>query len=288
MSTRTGRATPLSLLLALWLLAACTGAASAPAPAPTPMPAPTATAEWDRPGWTLRWQDEFSGPAIDRANWTFDIGDGTLYGIPGWGNDERQFYTERPENARIEDGVLVIEAREERIIRGDYTSARLKTEGLQELQFGRIEARIQIPRGQGLWPAFWMLGTEGDRWPGIGEIDIMENIGREPHQIHGTVHGPGYSGGNGVGGSLIKPAAPFADDYHIYAIEWEPDAIRWYVDDRLFSTVTPEDVPGDWVFDDHPFYLILNVAVGGHWPGDPDETTPFPQQMRVDYVRVYQ
>ena len=236
--------------------------------------------------WLLVWSDEFDGDSINAENWTYDIG-GT-----GWGNAELQYYTDRPENARLEDGELVIEARweEERIQGREYTSARLKTEGLQTWTYGRIEARMQIPTGQGIWPAFWMLGEDITTvsWPGCGEIDIMENIGSEPKIVHGTVHGPGYSGANGVGNSYPHPeGAAFADDFHVYAVEWEPEEIRWYVDDEHYGTVTVDDVPGEWVYD-HPFFIILNVAVGGFWPGYPDETTVFPQQLRIDYVRVYE
>ena len=256
---------------------------SLPSPTPTATSIPaTPTPEWVRDGWELVWQDEFDGPEVSRDNWTFELGRGS----GGWGNNELQWYTERPENVRIEDGILIIEAREEEFVRSDYTSARMKTEGLQAWQFGRVEARIQIPAGQGIWPAFWMLGTEGGNWPNIGEIDIMENIGREPNMVHGTVHGPGYSGADGVG-SPYTQTTPFSDDFHIYAVEWEPETIRWYVDEQLTFVITPDDVPGEWVYD-HPFFIIMNVAVGGNWPGYPDETTTFPQQMRVDYVRVYQ
>jgi beta-glucanase (GH16 family) len=234
-------------------------------------------------GWELVWQDEFDGPEINRDDWTFDIGGN------GWGNSEAQTYTERPENARIEDGHLVIEARKERFVNQDHTSARLKTQDLHSWQYGRVEALIQIPEGQGIWPAFWMLGDSisSVSWPTSGEIDIMENIGREPKMIHGTVHGPGYSGANGVGGSWYLGDAPYSADFHEFAIEWEPEVIRWYMDDNLYFTLTPDDVPGDWVYD-QPFFILLNVAVGGEWPGYPDETTVFPQQMLIDYVRVYQ
>jgi len=229
------------------------------------------------------WHDDFDGPALDATKWVRETGGG------GWGNNELEFYTDRPENARVENGYLVIEARREQFGNREYTSARVKTQGLGAWKYGRFEARIQIPRGQGLWPAFWTLGddigTAG--WPTCGEIDIMENIGREPHRVHGTVHGPGYSGAQGVSSAYDLSAAAFADDFHLYAIEWDADAIRWYVDDALYKTVTPKDLPGRWVYD-HPFFIILNVAVGGGWPGNPDATTVFPQTMRVDYVRVYQ
>jgi beta-glucanase (GH16 family) len=229
------------------------------------------------------WHDEFDGPALDTTKWVRETGG------DGWGNAELQFYTHDRENARLESGHLVVTARREQGGGREYTSARLKTEGLGSWQYARVEARIQIPRGQGVWPAFWMLGDNCARvgWPDCGEIDIMENIGKQPKVVHGTVHGPGYSGAQGVSTPFELSTGAFADAFHIYAIEWEAEAIRWYVDDTPYKTVTPRDLPGRWVYD-HPFFIILNVAVGGHWPGSPDETTVFPQTMRVDYVRVYE
>jgi hypothetical protein len=166
------------------------------------------------------WHDEFEtaiGP-----DWSFDIGTGTA----GWGNNERQFYTARPENARVEHGALVIEARREQYSSSEYTSARLKTEGRAAFTYGRIEARIQIPRGEGLWPAFWALGDDMRvvGWPRCGEIDVMENIGREPGRVHATVHGPGYSGNSGVGGFFDLPSGAFADGFHLFAVEWDASA----------------------------------------------------------------
>jgi beta-glucanase (GH16 family) len=233
------------------------------------------------PHGSLVWHDEFDGAALDSTKWVHDTGGG------GWGNGELEFYTDRPENARVEHGYLVIEARRERHGDRQYTSARLKTQGLGAWRYGRVEARIALPRGQGLWPAFWMLGddcaTAG--WPACGEIDIMENIGKEPYRVHGTVHGPGYSGAHGVSSAYDCDSAT-AGGFHVYAIEWEAAAIRWYVDGTLYQTVTPADLPGRWGYD-HPFFILLDVAVGGYWPGNPDQTTLFPQTMRVDYVRVY-
>jgi len=242
---------------------------------PAPKPAPTL------PGWELVWSDEFDSPILDPDNWLVETGAG------GWGNNESQFYTDRPENLRIEDGLLVIEARQEDYRGSRYTSARIKTQYKRVFQYGRIEARMKLPTGKGIWPAFWMLGedlpTAG--WPRAGEIDIMENIG-QPHTIHGTVHGPGYSGGNSVGAPYTVSGNPLHEDFHTYAIEWAPGEIRWFLDDVLFNIVREADLPGPWVFD-HPFFLLLNLAVGGNWPGYPDETTRFPQQLLVDYVRVY-
>jgi beta-glucanase (GH16 family) len=250
---------------------------------PACAPQPTPAAEWDLEGWTLVWQDEFDGPEIDRTKWTFDIGG------HGWGNNEWQTYTERPENARIEDGMLVIEAREEQFVNRNYTSARMKTQGLHAWQYGRIEARMKLPYGQGIWPAFWMLGANIQQrpWPGSGEIDIMEYIGRDANRIYGTVHGPGYSGGGGIGNHINMPAGSVNENFHVYAIEWEENEIRWYVDDEQFFSLTSDAVRGEWVFN-QPFFILINLAVGGAWPGYPNESTVFPQFLLVDYVRVYQ
>ena len=244
--------------------------------------------------WTLVWSDEFNGPdgsAPDPSKWTYDLGG------KGFGNNELETYTSRPENVQQKGGNLVITARKESFTGSDgtprdYTSARIKTEGLFDRAYGRFEARIKIPRGQGIWPAFWMLGNDIAKvsWPDCGEIDIMENIGKEPSIVHGTIHGPGYSGEKGIGSPFSLPDdQKFADDFHVYAVEWEPKQIRFYVDDHLYATRTPADLPAGakWVYD-HPFFIILNLAVGGYWPGNPDKTTEFPQQMLVDYVRVYE
>ncbi|HEX2991078.1 MAG TPA: glycoside hydrolase family 16 protein [Anaerolineales bacterium] len=258
---------------------------STPAPTPSSTPEPSPTPVWERTGWEIVWHDEFDGTELSRENWTFDIGGN------GWGNQEWQAYTDRPENVRLENGMLVIEAREEpEFVRGrSYSSARIKTQGLHAWQYGRIEARIKLPYGQGIWPAFWMLGEDLNKkgWPAAGEIDIMEFIGREPDHIYATVHAPGYSGGDGVGSNITVAPDTLRNDFHVYAIEWEENEIRWYFDDRQYFKLTPEDVPDPWIFD-HPFFIILNLAVGGRWPGYPDDTTVFPQYLVVDYVRVYQ
>ncbi len=243
--------------------------------------------------WTLVWSDEFKGPkgsAVDASKWVSESGGG------GWGNNELEYYTTRLQNAYQQDGNLVIKAIREKYtgsdgVRRDYTSARLKTLGKFAQAYGRFEARIKIPRGQGIWPAFWMLGNDIGKpgWPTCGEIDIMENIGKEPAMVHGTIHGPGYSGEHGIGSPYSLPAGQkFADDFHVFAVEWEPETIRFYVDEHLYATRTPADLPKGtkWVYD-HPFFILLNVAVGGGWPGSPDASSVFPQEMLVDYVRVY-
>ena len=234
----------------------------------------------------LIWSDEFNGAPgspPDPTKWVYDLG------ASGWGNKELEDYTDNRGNAHLDGtGHLIIQALEK--TPGKYTSARLKTSGKFSFTYGRIEARIQIPYGQGIWPAFWMLGddetTKG--WPDCGEIDIMENIGKEPAVVHGTVHGPGYSGGKGIGKPYALNSGRFADDYHVYAVEWSPDRIEFLVDGHSYHTITPASLPtgAKWVYD-HPFFVILNVAVGGEWPGNPDKTTVFPQRMLVDYVRVY-
>lgn len=247
----------------------------------SPIIQPTPIADLD--GWNLIWHDEFDGQKINSQNWTYDLGAG------GWGNGESQFYTSRPENARIENGNLVIEARQEKYEDSYYTSARLKTQGLQTFQYGRIEARLKVPEGKGFWPAFWMLGASfnGSNWPVCGEIDIMEYIGKEPDLIFGTLHGPGYSGALGFS-KWNRQTYNIADDYHTYAIEWEADEIRWYYDGVQYHTVTRLDIgEREWVFT-QPFFIILNLAVGGQLPGPVGLDTVFPAQYLVDYVRVYQ
>ncbi len=280
---------PIAICLLLALSTGCTSPVPA-APQATPIP--------DLPGWKLAWHDEFdgqTGAAPDAAKWDYDTGG------EGWGNGELEYYTRETTNAAMDGkGALVIQALKLsqpgagglKCWYGpcQYTSARLLTRGKYEFTYGRAEARLKIPAGQGLWPGFWMLGSDigTTPWPACGEIDILENIGREPSIAHGTVHGPGYSGAGGIGGPFTLSSGKLADDFHVYAVEWEPKEIRWYLDGKQFFSVTPEKVNGKWVFD-HPFFLILNVAVGGQWPGAPDDaTTVFPQTMQVDYVRVYQ
>jgi beta-glucanase (GH16 family) len=279
-----------NFLLAAVLLAASTFAM----PAEREATAKDTRTRTGAPEWTLVWSDEFNGAdgsRPDPAKWKFDMGGN------GWGNRELEYYTERPENSIVRGGNLVIQARKENFggagheARG-YTSARIKTQGLFEQAYGRFEARAKIPRGQGMWPAFWVLGNDIGKvgWPACGEIDIMENIGKEAASIHGSMHGPGYSGKHGLTSEYKLPegGGHFFDDFHIFAIEWEPGVVRFYVDRELYATFTPAQIPAGkkWVFD-HPFFIILNLAVGGDWPGAPDSSTSFPQAMLVDYVRVY-
>ena len=241
----------------------------------------------------LVWSDEFNGAAgsaVDQSKWRFDIGGS------GWGNNEQEYYTNSTRNAAMDGaGNLAITARRENPSNYQchygtcqYTSARLLTAATFTRAYGRFEARMKLPRGQGIWPAFWMLGNDigSVGWPNSGELDIMENIGREPSTVHGTIHGPGYSGSAGIG-APYSIAGAFADAFHTFAVDWSPNLIIWYVDGVEYQRRTPASLNGNrWVFD-HPFFMIMNVAVGGYWPGYPDGTSTFPQTMSVDYVRVY-
>ena len=230
--------------------------------------------------------EEFNVDGAPNASlWTNEIGTG----IDGWGNNELQYYTARPENIIVEDGMLKITALDESYMGSPYSSARIITKGKFEQKYGRIEARIKLPYGKGFWPAFWMLGANIDTesWPQCGEIDIMEYLGSKPTSVFGSVHGPGYSGGESISKTYTLSNDRFDNDFHVFGIEWDENYINYYVDDVLYNQITPETVPGEWVFN-QSFYLILNMAVGGRFPGSPNSATVFPQTMLVDYVRVYQ
>jgi beta-glucanase (GH16 family) len=233
--------------------------------------------------------EDFDGPAMtspDPSVWSFDVGGG------GWGNNQLEFNTPRVENARLDgSGNLEIVARRESFGRNNFTSARMLTNNKLEVQYGRIEARIKLPSGKGVWPAFWMLGAgfPEEVWPGVGEIDVMEFCGDEPRVVHGSLHGPGYSAGEALTsryfGAVNEPG--FNEGFNRYSIEWDPTRISWYVNDDLYQTITAGQVQsrGEWVFGG-PFFLILNTAIGGTFCGNPDASTPFPQTMAVDYIRV--
>jgi len=244
-----------------------------------------------KPNWILTFSQEFDGPAgqaPDPKVWARDLGGG------GFGNNERQSYTDGNANAFLDGkGNLIIEARKEKTkgkdgIERDYSSARLKTQGRFTQRYGRFEARIKMPHGKGIWPAFWMMGESIDKvgWPACGEIDVMEFLGHQTKITYATLHGPGYSGTQGKQGRKVC-ATPLTDDFHVYGIEWDPTGIKWTLDGEVFHRVVPENVGAAvWPFD-QPFFMILNLAVGGHWPGYPDESTTFPQRLVVDWVRVY-
>ena len=247
------------------------------------------------PPGPLVWSDEFTGPADSAPNpskWVRETG-GT-----GWGNRELQYYTDNNANSMLDgDGNLVITATKENPSGYgcwyglcEYTSAKLSTAGTFAHTYGRFEARIKLPRGQGLWPAFWMLGDNNGSvgWPESGEIDVMENVGSEPDRVQGALHGPGYSAGNRLFGHYSLPGGrAFADDFHTFAVDWRPGSVAFSVDGSQYACYTRADTHGHrWVYD-RPFFLLLNVAVGGDAPGVPDKSTSFPQRMIVDYLRVY-
>ncbi len=253
------------------------------APAAVSAQAPSKAA--DQNAWVLSWSDEFSGAANtspDSSKWTVrDIGNPS--------NSELEYYTTRTSNVALDgSGHLVITGRKENYGGRQYTSGRLDSQGKFDTTYGRFETSMKMSYGQGIWPAFWMLGSTGGNWPNNGEIDIMENIGKasEQNKVYGTIHGPGYSGAGGLQSSYTGPR--FADGYHTFAVEWEPNVIRWYVDGILYGTKTPSSLPAGttWVYN-HNFFILLNLAIGGSWPGNPDGSTVFPQTLSFDYVRVY-
>jgi beta-glucanase (GH16 family) len=239
-------------------------------------------------GWELVWSDEFDGAAGSGPadHWVPDVGG------DGWGNDQLEYNTDRTDNAFLDgSGNLVIRAQPEEYEGNAYTSARLTTKGTVTVGRSRVEARIKVPEGQGIWPAFWLLGADIDDvgWPTCGEIDILETKGDDTQTVITTVHGPGYSGGEGVGTSTVLADTSASDDFHVYAVDIDDGHLVWWVDDRRVHTVRIGDLPGGtaWAFD-NDFFIILNVAVGGNFLDPPDDSTPFPADLVVDYVRVYE
>ncbi len=275
---RTGARALFALLLpALGGFARCGGATT-----------PVSSTSTDAGGEELVFQDEFDGPAgqlPDAAKWSFDVGGS------GWGNQQLEYDSDRAENASLDGaGHLAITAIAESYQGHSYTSARIKTLGLFAHEHGRFEARIKMPTGQGLWPAFWMLGSDFGQvgWPACGEIDVMEYKGQEPSIIHGSLHGPGYSGGAAKTQSYaLAGGARFDEDWHVFSIEWSSGRIAFLVDGATYQTVTSDQVPsGEWVFE-QPFFIILDLAVGGDYVGSPNSSTRFPQTLLVDYVHVW-
>ena len=236
-------------------------------------------------GYKLAWADEFSGETLDLSSWGFDVGNGSS----GWGNNEWQYYTSGNANCTVANGKLTITARKESQGGYNYTSARIKTQGKREFQFGRIDIRARLPKGQGIWPALWMLGANFSTvgWPVCGELDIMELIGHQPNRVHGTAHFGAAPPSTQRTASYGLSSGNFSDAYHVFTLKWENNLVEWYVDDVKFHTLTPANTGGIYPFN-QKFFFIFNVAVGGNWPGYPDATTVFPQTMEVDYVRVFQ
>lgn len=243
--------------------------------------------------WQLVWSDEFDGDALDMNKWSYQLGDGSADGLTGWGNNEAEYYQEG--NAVVKDGFLSLIAKEEKVKGYKYTSARLRTKGKGDWTYCRVEIRAKMPIGQGLWPALWMYPSESvyGGWAASGEIDMVEYLGHEPNKVHGTLHfGGKWPQNQHKGKSYTLKSGDFHSDFHLFAFEWEEGEMRWTVDGTLYQT----QGKGDWWSSggdfpapfDQDFYLIMNLAVGGNWPGYPDATTQFPQELVIDYVRVYQ
>jgi len=235
----------------------------------------------------LIWNDEFDGTSLDLNKWDFDIGTGSN----GWGNNELQYYTSNSQNVKVEDGVLKITALNQSFAGSNYTSSRIVSRGNFAFSSGKVKARIKLPEGQGIWPAFWMLPEDFEFgiWPASGEIDILEILGQEPNKVHGTVHYGRYSPNNQMTGATYQIGSPnFTEDFHLFEFEWKEDELSWFVDGFKYNTIKKSDISNDfWPFD-RDFHFLLNVAVGGNFPGSPNASTPFPAQMEVDYVRVFQ
>lgn len=250
-----------------------------------------ANAGYDAPtsyaGYSLAWADEFNGNSIDQSAWSFQNGDGCP-NLCGWGNNELEYY--RPENLFFQDGKMVIEAKKENFGGKSYTSSKILTEGKKTFKFGRIDIRAKLPRGKGIWPALWLLPQSSvfGGWPRSGEIDLMEYLGHETNKVYGTLHfGPG-PGSAQVNKSHTLPSGTFADEFHVFSIEWKQDQIKWLVDGTVFGTANKTDFGSNNYPFNEQFFLIFNLAVGGNWPGAPDANTTFPQYFIIDYVRVYQ
>ena len=277
-----------SLTLALGLgLAACTEKKATPVPAPTPVAAEVNAEPRDYAQYTeMVWNDEFTSSAIDPAKWGYDTGGG------GWGNNELEYYTNSPENSYISSGNLVIEAKRQTQGGRDYTSARMLTKGKQSFKYGRIDVRAKLPQGQGLWPAIWMLGDDIDQnnWPKCGEIDMMELRGQEPNRMLTTMHFPNSAGTHAQKGGpdQVLPSGNFSSAFHTFSVVRSKDQMRFFLDGNLYFTFGPGDVgSGGYPFN-NPFFMVLNVAVGGDFVNSPTASTVFPQQMQVDYVRYLQ
>jgi len=241
------------------------------------------------PGYSLSWADEFNGPALNTSIWSHENGDGCP-GNCGWGNNELEYYTDRAENLYFQDGKMIIEARKESFAGKSYTSSKILTRGKKMIKFARIDIRAKLPKGKGIWPAFWMMPQSSvfGGWPKSGELDIMEVVGHEPQKTHGTLHfGPG-PGSTQLGGNYSLSTGTFYDEFHVFSVEWKQDQIKWLVDGVVFSTHTKAEFGSNNYPFNEEFYLIFNLAVGGNWPGSPDANTTLPQWLIVDYVRVYQ
>ena len=274
--------------LALGLgLAACTEKKAAPAPVVVPTATEVNADPRDYAQYTeMVWADEFAGSAIDPAKWGYDTGGG------GWGNNELEYYTTAADNSYLSNGNLVIEAKRQSQGNRDYTSARMLTKGKQTFKYGRIDVRARLPQGQGIWPAIWMLGADIDQnnWPKCGEIDMMELRGQEPNKFLTTMHFPNSSGAHAQKGGpdQVLPSGNFSDAFHTFSVVRSKDQMRFFLDGNLYFTFGPGDVSGGGYPFNNPFFVVLNIAVGGDFLGSPNASTVFPQRMEVDYVRYFQ
>lgn len=238
-------------------------------------------------GYTLAWSDEFNAPSLNLTNWSFQNGNGCP-ALCGWGNSELEYYTEN--NLTLQNGMMVIEARKENVGGNSYTSSKILSTGKKTFKFGRVDFRAKLPVGKGIWPAFWMMPESSvfGSWPKSGELDIMEYLGHEPSKVYGTLHfGPG-PGSTQINKSHVLPTGKFSDEFHVFSLVWKQDQIQWLVDGNVFGTANKADFSTNNYPFNEQFYFIINLAVGGQWPGNPDAGTTFPQWMIVDYVRVYQ
>lgn len=241
------------------------------------------------PGYTLAWSDEFNGNSLATDTWSNESGDGCP-GLCGWGNNELQYYTAPPNNLFFQDGKMLIEAKAESYAGKNYTSSRIKTQNKKSFKFGRIDIRAILPKGKGLWPAFWLLPQDNvfGGWPRSGEIDMMEQVGHEPSKVSGTLHfGPG-PGSIWISRSHTLSSGNFNDQFHVFSLEWKADEIKWIVDGTVYATISKADLNGNNYPFNEKFYFIINLAIGGNLPGSPDASTVFPQWLIVDYIRVYQ
>ena len=239
------------------------------------------------PGYTLTWADEFNGPSLNTSIWSYENGDGCP-NVCGWGNNELEYY--RPDNLTFQDGKMIIEARNESYGGKNYTSTKILTRDKKIFRFGRLDVRAKLPKGKGIWPALWLLPQSNvyGPWPKSGELDMMEMIGTEPARTYGTLHfGPG-PGSTQLGRNFTLPAGIFNDSFHVFSVEWKQDQIKWLVDNVAYSTYSKTDFGANNYPFNEDFFFIINMAVGGGWPGNPDATTYMPQWLIVDYVRLYQ
>lgn len=271
-------------------LVACNGGADTRSTGVVTIPDPIDLGSISYEGMTLVWAEEFESDTLDLSSWSYDTGDGCP-SLCGWGNNELEYYTDLPENAYLAGGNLVISAKPENIMGSHYSSAKLVTRDKKTFKYGRIDIRAKLPTGQGVWPAIWMLSADNTYggWPTSGEIDIAELVGHEPAKIHGTAHyGPALGYSQSSGSSYSLTTGDFSDEFHIFSIVWAQDSIQWLVDGVRYHSMSRATVGTNIYPFNESFYLILNVAVGGNWPGTPGDDTVFPQTMIVDYVRVFQ